>query len=135
VRVVLDTNVLMSGIFFGGAPAKVLDAWRDGAVELVISPSIKREYSRVAEELTAAYGAVDVERILELITLRSETVTPRPLPQQVCTDPDDDMFIAAAIAGKADVIVSGDKALRKVSCYQGINILNPAEFVRLLENE
>jgi len=54
------------------------------------------------------------------------------MDEQVCSDPDDDIFIAAAIAGKAEMIVSGDKALRRVSGYQGINILGPGEFVRVL---
>ena len=47
MKVVLDTNVLMSAISFGGAPAKVLDAWRDGVYGLVVSPAIEKEYARV----------------------------------------------------------------------------------------
>lgn len=132
MRVVVDTNVLMSGIFFGGTPAKVLDAWRSGVFMLVISPAISKEYARVGEELTSAYGAFDVGRILQLIALTAETVHPLPMNEQVCSDPDDDIFIAAAIAGNAEVIVSGDKALRRATGYQGISIRSPGEFVRKL---
>lgn len=135
MKVVLDTNVLMSGIFFGGSPWKVLDAWRLGRFGLVISVAIKDEYARVAEELTSEYGAFDAGRILQLIASTAETVYPSPLNEQVCSDPDDDIFIAAAIAGKAEFIVSGDKALRRASGFQGISILSPGEFVRVLGGE
>ena len=135
MKVVLDTNVLMSGIFFGGSPAKVLDAWRGGRFGLVVSAEIKNEYARVAEELTSEYGAFDAGRILQLIARTAETVCPEPLNDQVCSDPDDDIFIATAIAGKAGVIVSGDKALRRVSGFHRISILSPGDFMRVLGGE
>jgi uncharacterized protein len=53
VRVVVDTNVVMSGIFFGGVPGRLLEAWTVGRVELVLSPAILHEYRRVGAELAA----------------------------------------------------------------------------------
>jgi predicted nucleic acid-binding protein len=51
MKVVIDTNVLASGVFFGGPPARVLEAWRDGAIDLVVPPEILEEYRRVGEML------------------------------------------------------------------------------------
>ena len=51
MRVVVDTNVLISGVFFGGVPSRILEAWRDEKFELVVSPGIVEEYRRVGEKL------------------------------------------------------------------------------------
>jgi len=56
MRVVIDTNVLISGVFFGGLPARVLNAWRDGQYDLVASPGILDECRRVGEESTKTEG-------------------------------------------------------------------------------
>jgi len=55
VRIIVDTNVLMSGVFFGGVPGRILDAWAEGRLELVLSPDILQEYRRVGAELAARY--------------------------------------------------------------------------------
>lgn len=53
MRVILDTNVFISGVFFGGPPSRILEGWHDGRVTLVLSPEILDEYQRVAAELHA----------------------------------------------------------------------------------
>jgi predicted nucleic acid-binding protein len=53
VKIVVDTNVFVSGVFFSGPPHQILQAWRDGKAQLVISPAILDEYVRVGEELSA----------------------------------------------------------------------------------
>lgn len=60
MRVVLDTNVLISGIFFSGPPFKILEAWRDRRLALVVSPEILEEYYRVGENLGSRYSDVDI---------------------------------------------------------------------------
>jgi len=55
VRIIVDTNVVMSGVFFGGVPGRILDAWAQGRLELVLSPDILQEYRRVGAELAARY--------------------------------------------------------------------------------
>jgi uncharacterized protein len=72
VKVVLDTNVFVSGVFFSGPPHQILQAWRGGKVQLVISPEIFDEYSRVGEELGEQFPAVDLRPVLELVTLNAE---------------------------------------------------------------
>jgi len=128
VRVVLDTNVLISGIFFAGHPYEILDAWQQGRLEIATSPEILEEYSRVALELSAEFPEIDPHPILRLIMIESRLTTTTPLPRQVCDDPADDKFLTCAIASGARIIVSGDKALRRASGYQGVSVLSPREF-------
>jgi len=73
VRVVVDTNVLMSGIFFGGVPSRILEAWASGRVELVLSPDILEEYRRVGDELASRYPerAAALAPILTLIAMNA----------------------------------------------------------------
>jgi hypothetical protein len=129
VRVVVDTNVLMSGILFSGPPGRILDAWRDDRLRLVMSPEIVDEYVRVAERLSKQYRAVDVEPILALVVQKAEVVPSVPLPQPVCDDPGDDKFLACALAATAAVVVSGDRKLRAVSGYEGVTVLTPRQFI------
>lgn len=129
MRIVVDTNVFVSGIFFGGPPGAILEAWQKGQIQLVVSLEILTEYERVAAELAAKYPGVDIEPILSLIALGAEIFDCPALPMQVCPDPDDDKFLACAITSDAGHIVSGDRALLSVSGYGGVKVIRPREFV------
>jgi len=129
MKVVLDTNILMSGIFFAGVPGEILSAWRQGRFELVLSPDVMAEYERVAGELSEDYGGIEADAMLALIVSKSAMMDAPPLSRQICEDPDDDIFIACAVAGGAIVIVSGDKLLLKVSAYQGVRVMTARQFV------
>ena len=129
MKIVLDTNVLISGIFFSGPPWQILKSWKDGVINIAISEEILTEYQRVAEELSEQYPGVDIEQILELLTIRAEMVDTHGFEVTVCDDPDDDMFISCALASQCKVIVSGDKHLLRVSGYQGIEVLKPRDFI------
>jgi putative PIN family toxin of toxin-antitoxin system len=126
---VLDTNVLVSGIFFSGPPAVILRAWSQGKFRLVLSPEILDEYKRVSAELAVKFPDVDIQRILDLVVVRSEVCSPAALPQQVCEDPHDDKFFAAAVDTREKIIVSGDKHLLRESGYQGVSVVTPRQFV------
>jgi putative PIN family toxin of toxin-antitoxin system len=128
MRIVLDTNVLISGIFFRGPSYRILQAWKAKKVQFVISPEIYSEYSRVAEIISKKYQGIDISEILNLIAIYSEISQSYNLPEPVCEDPDDDKFIACAISNKVRYIVSGDKHLLKLSGYQGIKVIKPQEF-------
>jgi len=129
VKIVVDTNVFVSGVFFSGPPFEVLDAWRRNKVTLVISPDILSEYQRTGDALGEKFPGVDLEPWIELLVLKAKLVNAPPLPDRVCTDPDDDMFLACAIASRTKLIVSGDKHLLAVSGYQGVTVLKPRAFV------
>jgi predicted nucleic acid-binding protein len=64
MRIVLDTNVFVSGVFFSGPPYDILNAWRDGRVEIVVSPEILEEYVRVGEELARGFPGIDLRPTL-----------------------------------------------------------------------
>ena len=130
MRVVIDTNVLMSGIFFGGVPGRILDAWAAERLELVLSPDILAEYRRVGAELAVRYPerAEVLHPALALVAMNAMLVHAAPLPAPVSTDPDDDKFLAAAKQAGATVIVSGDRDLLAVSGWQNITVVTPRQF-------
>lgn len=129
MRVVLDTNAVMSGILFGGPPARILAAWRSGAIGLSISPEIIEEYVATADVLAVRYPSVELEPLVSLIVSNAEIRQCPPLPEQVCTDPDDDKFLACALAANVECVISGDKALRRVTGYRNIAVMSPRHFV------
>jgi putative PIN family toxin of toxin-antitoxin system len=129
VRAILDTNVFVSGLFFTGPPHRILRAWRDGRVHLVLSPEILEEYRRVADELAADHPGVDLDPVLDLVVRHGEIVAATPLPEPVCTDPDDDRFLACAVASRTSVVVSGDRHLLAVTGWRGVSVLRPRDFV------
>jgi putative PIN family toxin of toxin-antitoxin system len=129
VRLVLDTNVMISGVYFSVPPYDILDAWRRGRIEFVVSAEILDEYRRVGEQLAKHFPGVQVEAFLELLILRARIVNVPPLKEKVCSDPNDDKFLACAIASGTRIICSGDKTLLKASGYRGITVLNPKDFV------
>lgn len=130
MKVILDTNVFISGIFYSGPPNQILNAWRDGKIQLVISHDILREYLRVGEIFADKFPSIDLQPILDLVTIEAELHVVEDLSERVCSDPDDDKFLACAIASGSKIIVSGDKHLVKVSGFHGIEILKPHEFIK-----
>lgn len=131
MRVILDTNVLLSGIFFGGIPGRILSAWQDDRLELVLSPAILAEYREAGTVLAARYAAIEMPlaTILALITQTATIVDAADLPDRVATDPADDKFLACAIAARAPLIISGDTHLLRVSGWRGITTITPRQFV------
>lgn len=129
MRIVLDTNVFISGVFFSGPPYKILEAWRDGRLVLVVSPEILEEYYRVSENLSRRYAEVDITPVLEFVTINAEIVSPPDFAKPICTDPNDDKFFTCAIAGHCSVIISGDKHLLDKSGFYGIRVRKPRDFV------
>lgn len=131
MKVVLDTNVLVSGLLFGGVPGRILTAWTTGAIRVVISPPILEEYRRVGLALCKGreplVGAV--ESLLAMLTVHALLVDAPPLDERVSEDPDDEMFLAAAVAANAQLIVSGDKHLLRVSGWRGIEVLKARQFM------
>ena len=121
--------MFISGIFFSGPPHTILQAWRDRRVQIILSPEILEEYSRVAESLHRKYPEIDLHAILELIVVEAEMHEVKALDEAVCVDPDDDKFIACALSSGAKLIVSGDKHLLDVDGYRGVQVLKPKAFV------
>lgn len=130
-RAVLDTNVLLSAILFGGTPLQVIDAWRvRGLFDLVISPEILAEILvKLADRFKLPPSLVG-----EWQVLLSVNVT-RVVPihdVRVCRDPDDDKFLAAAAAAAADFLVTGDKDLLDIERFGTTRIVTPRVFLTCL---
>ena len=129
MRIVLDTNVFISGIFFSGAPSQILKKWGNQNFQIVLSQDILDEYQRVAQELSSKYPSVDILPIIEMVTIYGQFVDTQVIDITVCEDPDDNKFIECAIVSNCKIIVSGDKHLLKLAGYKGIAVLNPRDFV------
>jgi putative PIN family toxin of toxin-antitoxin system len=137
MRVVLDANVVISALITPqGAMAQVLDFWKQGVYELVLSPAILDEIARVAHypRIQGRYRLDDAE-IDEFIRLLGEEamlIQPSFRVQAVAEDPDDDRYVECALAAGADLIVTGDAHLLKLGDYQGIRMTKPGDFLLLL---
>ncbi len=129
MRLVIDTNVFISGVFFSGPPYQILTAWKSGRIKLVLSPDILVEYQATGEELAAKFTGVDLTPWMELVATLGVVIDAPPLAEQICTDPDDDKFLACAIASRTKIITSGDKALLATSGFRGVAVLTPRQFV------
>jgi putative PIN family toxin of toxin-antitoxin system len=128
VNVVVDTNVLMSGVFFGGTPGRIVDAVKLGHITLAASPSIIDEYRRVADDLEATYGEFGAPALVTFLAARATVVIAPDLTEPVSRDPDDDKFLACAVAASAPVVVSGDKDLQALGSWRDVRILSPRAF-------
>lgn len=128
MKVVLDTNLLISGVFFGGVPRQILEAWRDGIVTIVYSPEILAEYQRVGERLGERFEGVDLNPFLQLLAVQGHLQDSPDPGSPITADPDDDKFFACAHASGVKVIVSGDTHLLSASGWEGIEVLPPARF-------
>lgn len=137
LRVVIDTNVLVSALIKpDGRVAPVLHALRDHRYRILYNRAILDELVDVLARpwLSDEYGVteVDVEALLRLLLLRGEEVEVERV-FSASRDPHDDKFLAAAAAGDADAVVSGDRDLLDLDRPEGIPVLTPAEFLARLE--
>ena len=107
LKVIMDTNVFVSGVFFSGPPYQILNAWQSGAFELVVSQEILDEYHRVGEILAEERPKIDLNPILKFVIEHAKVYKPVKLQEPVCEDPDDDKFFACALASGSRVIISG----------------------------
>ena len=133
MKVVIDTNIFVSS-FFGGNPRKIIDLWKKGEITLFLSKDILDEYMDVLQRV----GLKEEDGIEELLSLFAKGfnilfTTKTPKIRAVKDDPEDDKFIECAVALKAEVIITGDKALKTVGEYMGIKILTPQQFLRIYE--
>jgi putative PIN family toxin of toxin-antitoxin system len=104
MRVVLDTNVLISALFFAGLPGRILGAWIDERFELLASVAILREYRRVVARLERRLWSVEAQPLLDLVIRHCHLVEPALVPRSACDDPDDLKFLGCAAAGRASCI-------------------------------
>lgn len=138
MRIVTDTNVVVSGLLWLGNPGRLLEAAAYGRVTLYTSPVLVAElrstlsYARLAKYIQRSGLALDelLTRYLNVAII----VEPDTLPQAV-RDPDDDHVLACALAAQADLITTGDADLLDLKVFESIPIVTPAEALRRVEAE
>ncbi len=133
LRVVLDTNVLLSGIAYpASVPGRLLGAWRHGALEVVLSVFILDELRRVLPRLAHRHGlsAAEIEDLVDILSIQAEVIEPAPGADPGLTDLNDQPVLGTLIAAlqqsHADALITGDKAL--LALADRYPIRTPAEF-------
>lgn len=133
-RVVLDTNVLVSALLFGGKLAPLVAHWKSGAVIPLFSHATFTEFRKVLTYGRFALKDPEIRVLIEEEVLPwFEVVESGEEIRGVCRDPGDDIFLSCAVAGGADAIVSGDKDLLALGAFRGIPILSVSVFLEQLK--
>lgn len=131
-KIVVDTNVFISGVLFGGNPQKVIEAWLNKKYIFCLSPELK------AEILNKLQGKFLISiSTLQTIQKALETKTEKYIPKKkilICKDPTDNFLLELADEAQADYLISGDKLVLKLKQYNKTKILSPKNFLKLLKD-
>jgi len=131
VRLVLDTNVVASGLLWQGPPNRLVEEAFDGKIDLATSPALLVELDGILQRAKFSHQIAKQSLSVAGLVLRyaelAQLVHPAPITPVVLRDPDDDHVLACALAASADLIVSGDSRLLELKAYQGIPIVSAAE--------
>ena len=133
MRVVIDTNVYISALMFGGLPGSLLQLALSRSFVAVISPALLDELDeklRLKFEISAKEATL-IRAKLESI---AEIVRPEMVLHEIEDDPDDDRVLECALEGEANYIVTGDRHLLKLGIYEGVPIVTVRQFLDALAN-
>lgn len=133
MRVVLDTNILISAFVFpGGAPEAVYRAALEGRITLITSPALLAEFGRVLSDKFGWDGRMVQEAVAQVARI-GEVVRPTAAVRVIADDPPDDRVLEAAVTGDAVTIVSGDRHLLRLGEWRGVRIEKAAPFLERLQ--
>lgn len=134
IRAVIDTNVIVSAILFGGIPGKLISLWKSGYLKPLASTDIIDEYIKVLAYPKFRLAEKEINYILyNEILPYFEIVNLKTGLRIIQKDPSDDKFIHCAEAGKASVIISGDQHLLNLKTSEKLKILTPSQFLEKLQ--
>jgi uncharacterized protein len=134
IRVVLDTNVLISALLFKGELSRIVRLWQNNRIVPFISKETFDELRTVLEYPKFSLSRAEIKSLIEFEILPfSEVVNVNKHVRGACRDPEDDKFISCAISGSADCIVTGDKDLSDLKKYQSIKIMHASDFIRMFD--
>lgn len=132
-KVVLDTNVLLSGIAYPASiPGKILSAWRAGSIDLLLSAYILEELRRVLPRLAHRHGlsGAEIDDLVDALAIQAEIIEPEssnnPRLRDAADEPVLDTLLAALTISEADYLITGDKDL--LAAAERFPILTPAQF-------
>lgn len=136
MKVVVETNVMISGVFFGGKPRQVLDLSQSKRFDLLCSPEILEEYEDVLYRLVKRSKQKDEGLVhsLMLNLSKGSTIIEPDDTDLYSRDPDDDKFVQCAVSGKALYIVSGDSDLLELGQAKDVEIITVSEFLERMSN-
>jgi putative PIN family toxin of toxin-antitoxin system len=132
MNVVLDTNVVVSAIFWPGESRECVVRWAQRHYHLAVTVPILTEYDEIARRLTQRFPAVNPQPWLKWIESKAKVYEPAFLGKQRSSDPDDDLFLACALASGAKIIVSKDRHLLSLEKPFGVEIMLPRQFLQHL---
>ena len=128
MKVVADSNILVSAIQFGGKPQTLLELAQDGEIELCVSKPILNETFRILrDKLGRAPEQLENDRVM--LGAIATLVHPMETISAVGSDPDDDRILECAVAAGAEVVVSGDRHLLALGSFRGIRIQKASDFL------
>ncbi|MBW1698891.1 MAG: putative toxin-antitoxin system toxin component, PIN family [Deltaproteobacteria bacterium] len=131
IRAVLDTNVVVSALLFGGVPGNLVSLYKTGRLQLLVSQQIIDEYLRVLAYPKFRLSVDEIYYLIyEEILSSCKVVNVKAGPVIIKQDPADDKFLHCAVAGKAHTVISGDQHLLAMQSYRNIKILTPADFLK-----
>jgi putative PIN family toxin of toxin-antitoxin system len=134
IRVVLDTNVLISALLFKGKMSRIVGLWQTGKIVPVISKETFGELRTVFEYPKFSLSRAEIESLIEHEILPFfEVVNIGKHVKGACRDPEDDKFISCALSANADYIVTGDKDLSDLRKYQSIKIIHASDFMKMFD--
>lgn len=134
MRIVLDTNIFISAIL-GGKLGIIIDEWKAGKFTLIITDSIAREYIEVINRPKFKIPRDEIIATTDYLLQTAEFVTPQENIQVVVADVTDNKFLEAAVAGRANSIVSGDNHLLELESFREIPITTARDFIAWLESQ
>jgi putative PIN family toxin of toxin-antitoxin system len=135
-RVVIDTNVVVSALLFGGIPGKLIKLWKSGDIQPLASKEIIDEYLKVLAYPKFELSEEEIKFLLYHEILPYFEATEAKTTQVIIqNDPSDDKFIQCAMTGNARIVISGDEHLLALRSYQGIKILPPSQFLKDLSQQ
>ena len=134
MRIVLDTNVLVSGLLSAfGPPGEIVRMVSSGAVILCLDARIRAEYDEVLARPKFGFDPDSVAALLDYVDFRSESVASTPLDLRL-TDPHDEAFLEVALAGGAGCLVTGNMVHFPSDACAGVAVLSPAEFIAAIRS-
>ena len=131
MKVVLDTNIFISGIFWKGSSNRIIANWKEGKFTLVTSLEAISEVIKILKDFKIKLSDEMIKEWVDLIVRNSMIVEPKEKIEAVKDDPTDNIFIETAVAGNVDYIVSQDNHLLKLKEFRGIQIITPDEFNKI----
>lgn len=132
MKVVLDTNIFVSGIFWTGSSHDILVSWKEGKFDLVASLGSISEIVKVLSDFKIRLPDEIIREWVDLIAQNSIIAEPKERIDAVKEDSKDNIFVETAVAGNADCIVSQDKHLLKLKEFRKIRIVTPEDFKKML---